>query len=628
MEKSPVRILVVEDEAIVALDIQGHLEALGYSVSGLCSSSQQALDAVASASANGLLPDIILMDINLKGDIDGIETALKMKTIYDLPVIFITAYADEQTLNRAKYVEPLGYLIKPFDITRLESTLEIALYKHSMEKRLRESEYRYRLISELVSDFAFSIRVLEDNSLEMEWMTDAYTHLTGYAADSINAHTFLQTTILPEDRALVRSCINKTLSGETSIFEYRLVTKSGQVRWIRSSLRPTWEDSDTRVIRIVGASSDITEQKQAERKIRQLSQAVEQSPSTVVITDTNGHIQYVNPIFEELTGYSAGEVIGSYPSVLKSGEHSPEFYQTLWSDILSGKLWRGTILNRRKDGTTYWESAAISPLRDDKGNITHFIKVAADITETVRATEALQQRSEELQVMNSELDAFAHTVAHDIQGELSVIAGYSELLLEMGNDLESDTFQNAVEIINRRAHKMNDITQSLLLLASARLAEVELTAVSMSELVNEVLLRFSTSLDADVDSVKIPEAFPDALGYGPWIEEVWANYLSNAIKYGGDPVEMELGFDDECEVGFVRYWVRDNGDGLKPADLNNLFIPFSRLGLHQGIKGHGLGLSIVERIITRLGGRVGAESTGVAGEGSTFYFTLPSITRS
>ena len=214
-------------------------------------------------------------------------------------------------------------------------------------------------------------------------------------------------------------------------------------------------------------------------------------------------------------------------------------------------------------------------------------------------------------------------MAHDIQGELSVISGYSELLLEMDIEEQAESMRSSIEIINKRAHKMNEITQSLLLLASARLAEIDIAPISMTEIVSDVLLGFSTSLDPSVDAIHVPDEFPNALGYGPWIEQVWANYISNAIKYGGEPVEIHLGVDEVCEEGYLRYWVRDNGDGLSDADRDRLFIPFSRLGLHKGIIGHGLGLSIVDRIITRLGGKVGVESTGIPGEGSTFYFTLP-----
>jgi len=300
-------------------------------------------------------------------------------------------------------------------------------------------------------------------------------------------------------------------------------------------------------------------------------------------------------------------------------------YQTLWDDIQNGKLWRGAFLNRRKDGKHYWESAAISALRDEKGNITHYIKVAADITDNINASEALQQRTLELQASNEELNAFAHTVAHDIQGELSVIAGFSELLLELDIENQADNVRSYLEIIVRRTRKMNSITQSLLLLASARLAEIEITPIQMSEIVSEVLQSFSTSIDTLVDEIHVPDEFPNAMGYAPWVEQVWANYISNAIKYGGDPIIITLGMDTLCEDGYIRYWVRDNGDGLSDTDRKRLFVPFTRLGLHKGIKGHGLGLSIVDRIISRLSGKTGAESTGLPGEGSTFYFTLPKI---
>jgi signal transduction histidine kinase len=170
---------------------------------------------------------------------------------------------------------------------------------------------------------------------------------------------------------------------------------------------------------------------------------------------------------------------------------------------------------------------------------------------------------------------------------------------------------------------MTNIIEELLLLASVRKVEdVEIEALNMATIVSEVLERLADMIAEHQAEIITPEAWPAALGHGPWVEEVWVNYVSNALKYGGQPPRVELGGKAPGEAhGQVRFWVRDNGAGLSAEDQARLFTPFTQI--HQArAKGHGLGLSIVQRIAEKLGGQVGVESK--VGQGSVFFFTLPS----
>jgi two-component system sensor histidine kinase/response regulator len=172
---------------------------------------------------------------------------------------------------------------------------------------------------------------------------------------------------------------------------------------------------------------------------------------------------------------------------------------------------------------------------------------------------------------------------------------------------------------------MSNIIDELMLLTSVRKEEVTPEPLEMAEIIEEVQNRLGFMLreyEADI-IVPEPSTWPKAWGYGPWIEEVWINYLSNALKYGGRPPRVELGASVDGEQ--VQFWVKDNGDGLTPAEQKNLFIPFTRMSQVK-TEGHGLGLSIVQRIMTKLGGSVGVESAGVAGEGCVFSFYLPKYT--
>jgi signal transduction histidine kinase len=226
----------------------------------------------------------------------------------------------------------------------------------------------------------------------------------------------------------------------------------------------------------------------------------------------------------------------------------------------------------------------------------------------------------ELEARNEELDAFAHTVAHDIKSPMAVISGYADLLLEAADELPPEKQLESLQSISRGAQKIVNIVEELLLLAGVRQTDVELIPIEMGAVVREACARAEYLIAETRATVIVPDDWPPAMGYAPWVEEVWINYLTNACKYGGRPPRVELGAD-ALAGGWVRYWVRDNGNGVLPEDQDRLFKPFTRLAQARA-RGHGLGLSIVRRIIERQGGQVGVVSGGIPGEGSEFYFTL------
>ena len=238
-----------------------------------------------------------------------------------------------------------------------------------------------------------------------------------------------------------------------------------------------------------------------------------------------------------------------------------------------------------------------------------------------QAEEALRRSNLELQARTDELDAFAHTVAHDLKSPLALIIGYAELLDQEGQTFCETELRSAQHAIALTARKMNAIIDALLLLAGVRQAAVELAPLDMAQIFAEAQQRLAHMIQEHRAEIVIPAVWPTAYGYAPWVEEVWVNYLSNAIKYGGQPPHIRLGADLEA-AGQVRFWVSDQGPGITASARTGLFTPFTRLH-RANISGYGLGLSIVRHIVEKLGGRVGVESAEVAGQGSTFFFTLP-----
>ncbi len=220
----------------------------------------------------------------------------------------------------------------------------------------------------------------------------------------------------------------------------------------------------------------------------------------------------------------------------------------------------------------------------------------------------------------AELDAYAHTVAHDLKNPLTALVGFSSLLLKRFRRLTDEEIEQNLAMIAQNARKMTNIIDELLLLSSVRkVDEVSCEPLDMAHIVAEAKSRLVDMVAESNALIEEPETWPLALGHAAWVEEVWANYLSNAIKYGGKPPHIRLG-GEVGPNGQARFWVQDNGPGLTPEECARLFTPFERLGQVRA-KGHGLGLSIVQRIVQKLGGEVGVEST--PGVGSVFYFTLP-----
>lgn len=247
---------------------------------------------------------------------------------------------------------------------------------------------------------------------------------------------------------------------------------------------------------------------------------------------------------------------------------------------------------------------------------------AAIAIENARYFQDLNRQAEELRLRNEELDAFAHTVAHDLKTPLSVMAGYADMLREnfdLLHPVEADLY---LKQIVDNSMRMNHIIESLLLLAGVRgVLNVEIEPVNMVDIVRESLNRIEFMVADRRATVHLPDEWPLAMGYGPWLEEVWYNYIVNALKYGGDPPKLTLGYDIP-KAGKVRFWLSDNGPGV-PEDASFLFKPMLRLPRSERRRGYGLGLSIVKRIVERLNGSVGAENAPDGG--SLFYFILPAI---
>lgn len=277
----------------------------------------------------------------------------------------------------------------------------------------------------------------------------------------------------------------------------------------------------------------------------------------------------------------------------------------------------------RKDGQTYHYQIEPSILRDQRGELTGRLFLFHDVTALQEAAEALREANQELHTRNEELDAFAHTVAHDLKNPVHALQGAAQILTEDYARMSEADREEFIGLIGQMGVKMQNIIEALMLLSGVRKMPVSLAPVNIGQCAAEALERLQLQVQEREATVVLPASWSDALGYAPWVEEVWVNYISNALKYGGERPHITLGVTPEAD-GHIRFWVRDHGLGIEQRAQSNLFVPFTRL--HQTKEeGHGLGLAIVRRIMEKLGGRFGVESSGRPGEGSLFYFTLPAV---
>jgi PAS domain S-box-containing protein len=374
---------------------------------------------------------------------------------------------------------------------------------------------------------------------------------------------------------------------------------------------------------------DVTEHRRAEEQIRKLSQAVEQSPATIVITDTHGNIEFVNPKFTELTGYTFDEVKGKNPRILKAEGNPPELYKKLWRTITAGKIWEGEFYNRKKNGELFWERAAISPLRNADGVVTHFLGIKEDVTEQKKVREQLLQ-SQKIEAIGQ----LTGGLAHDFNNILSVIGGYANLLqMRMApNDPNRDKLQH----ILTATEKAGNLTHSLLAFSRKQIMKPENVNL------NTIIFQFGAFIKRVIgENIAFKTSIGDETLYvhvdRGQIEQVLINLATNArdAMPDGGILNIETG-QQTLDAAYVRSHgegspghyavvsVSDTGIGMDEKTRNMIFEPF--FTTKEVGKGTGLGMAMVYGIVKQHNGFITVYSE--PGHGTVFRILLPLIENS
>ena len=488
------------------------------------------------------------------------------------------------------------------------------------EEALRESESKFR---DLAEKSVVGIYLIQDDLFR--YVNAEFANIFGYSVEELVNSMRVKDVIYQEDQSLVEEKLRQRISGELQSlrYEFRLMTKKKEVRHAEAFSSRTFYQGKPAVI---GTVLDITDRLKAEEDLHRLSIAIEQAAEDIIITDPDGVIQYVNPAFEKITGYSRIEVIGKNPRILQSGAHDKAFYKQLWDTIKSGSLWSGRIINRCKDGRLVQEDATVTPLLTSAGKLTGYVALKRDVTQAVKMEGQLRQ-SQKMEAIGT----LAGGIAHDFNNILGAIMGYAEMSKIMTTD---PNIQPYLEQIVKAGLRSRDLIQQILTFSRKR--EQERKPVLVTPIVKEALKLLRSSIPATIEIRQHYNARKDTVFADPTqIHQILINLCTNAVHAIRDRegiLEVSLGqheltvadpaYDHDLKEGsYLKITVRDTGVGIDPAVKDKIFDPFfttKELG-----EGTGLGLSVVYGIVKDHGGTISVESE--VGNGTTFTVHLPLI---
>jgi len=554
------------------------------------------------------------------------ETRLRMdKALKENTILKLEQQLSQLTIQRSR-----AWILVFIVIVIMVLTVSFVLYRQLNNKKrinrqlteanrlLEEGESKYKAVVEQSSEGIF----IHWNGTIM-FVNSFFEQLLAFPKDKLYR---MQPEVLfyGPDKTRFISLKAERDSDPEKRYELRLVTADGRICWV--SLRqkkillfgePAW----------LCVAQDITDRKETASLVRKLELAVKQSPVSITITDSEGHIEFVNQQFTRLSGYSQEEVLGQKPSILKSGKTKPEVYRKMWETISSGSIWYGELLNKSKDGSLYWVSASISPILDENQIITHYLSVKEDITQRKANEQQLHENQAKLHEANATKDKFFSIIAHDLKNPFNAIIGFSQLLLAEGNSLTEEEKKEFVGNIYMASHNTYRLLENLLEWARTQTGAIRFQPdffdLSMAiEQVREInvtnALKKDISLTSDVPfNTTVYADYQMIMG-------VLRNLITNAIKFTPSGGKVSISHRLENNKNIIA--IRDTGIGIPVNQLEGLFRidhQFRREGTDSE-PGTGLGLVLCKEFVEKNGGSIWVESqTGTDNHGSVFYFSIP-----
>lgn len=499
--------------------------------------------------------------------------------------------------------------------TKIRSDLQDSLNK------IKLSEFKYR---ELFNNIPLGIFIVKNNGA-IESINQTMVEILGAPSieDSLKFNIFelpsLKGTELLHD---LKICFNKGRSFNKT-YDYTSIWDKNS--YVKAHILPAERANSEKVMVII---EDYTSQKERELELKILSEGVNNSHASVVVTDSVGKITFVNDYFLTHTNYSKEEVLGETFSFLKSAYHNPAFYSDLWTTIKSGKNWVGEILNKKKNGELFWENTMISSLKNEKGEITHYMAIKEDITKKKKNEQELKDAKEKAEQADYLKSSFLANMSHEIRTPLNAIMGFSALLNEY--DVNSETSSYYINIIQLNGKKLLNIIDDVLLVSKLQVDQINVysSAFSIKQLLKELYSYFKTEIELskgkDVelilelnkkDNIEIIETDQAKLS------QIFRKLIRNAIKFTSEGV-ISFGYDLNDNDEFV-FFTKDTGIGIVKDKQRVIFQKFRQAddSKTRQFGGTGLGLSIVKGLIDLLHGKLWVDSE--ENKGTSFYFTVP-----
>ncbi len=395
--------------------------------------------------------------------------------------------------------------------------------------------------------------------------------------------------------------------------------------WLLVNAEPFLNEDGT-VRDVICTFSNITDRKKDEEHIRKLSKAVEQSPASILITDNNGIIEYINSTFSRTTGYSSEEAIGKKSSFIKSDITPPETYVSLWSTILSGKNWRGELQNKRKNGEIYWDSVSISPIFSESGEIANFVSVQEDITRRKKLEEALMLETVKAVESENLKSAFVANISHELRTPLNSILGYTEMIISENNNENLYYMLNTVKKSGELLLKIINDIMDFSRIESGQM-QILPNPYSLKKLMEEIHdnvkiiiaekkteIEFMTFIDEKISDTVLIDEYR--------VLQIMNNLLSNSVKFterGSIEVKIEL------KENLIQFSVKDTGKGISPDYFEHIFEPFRQEDISDTRKygGTGLGLAICRKLAELMDGTLSFTSETGQNSGTVFFLHLP-----
>jgi len=499
--------------------------------------------------------------------------------------------------------------------TLLESEATIVTRQ---EQLLKEAKFTDTVIQTMTGIFY----VYDENLLLVRWNKNHET-LTGFSSDELpqrKASDWFE----GEDKEKVAQWLQQLLSKGEKTLEANMVMKDGRaVPYFLSARRFEVDEKNY----FAGIGLDRSMLKKAEKELSRLVTAIEQADEIIVITNTEGRIEYVNPAFQIATGYSRDEAVGQKMSMLNSGKVNAQVYQDLWATLGRGMVWKGHFVNKRKDGSFYEEEATISPVKNDANEVVNFVAVKRDVTRELRMQEQLRQS----QKMES-IGTLAGGIAHDFNNMLAAIMGYTELCLDDVKD-RPDTHESLKQVLHA-CDRAKDLVRQILLFS--RTTAINRTPISTIPIIQEVCKFLRSSLPTTIEikqQINITRGW--IMADATQLHQILMNLCTNAghamQKTGGelhvilDEVilnENDLMTCSDLKPGsYLQLTVKDTGYGISQENLEHIFEPYFTTKEQEG--GTGLGLSVVHGIVKDYGGEIKVYSE--PGKGTVFHVIFPLI---